>query len=66
MEAFYRAADLVGAVANHGEMLWWSEKARGVLAAAVHAAGLPSAEAVARRPGASARASRPPAWPAPT
>ena len=46
MEAFYRAADLVGAVANHGEMLWWSEKARGVLAAAVHAAGLPSAEAV--------------------
>jgi Type IV secretory system Conjugative DNA transfer len=41
-EAFYRAADLVGAVANHGEMQWWSEKARGVLAAAVHAAGLPS------------------------
>ena len=46
MEAFYRAAGLVGAVANHGEMLWWSEKARGVLAAAVHAAGLPSDQAV--------------------
>ena len=41
-EAFYRAADLVGAVADHGEMQWWSEKARGVLAAAVHAAGLPT------------------------
>ncbi len=45
-EAFYRAANLVGAVANHGEMLWWSEKARGVLAAAIHAAGLPSQEDV--------------------
>ena len=39
-EAFYRAADLVGAVANVGEMQWWSEKARGALAAGVHAAGL--------------------------
>ena len=45
-EAFYRAADLVGAVADHGEMQWWSEKARGVLAAAVHAAGLPTDEDV--------------------
>lgn len=49
-EAFYRAADLVGAVANHGEMQWWSEKARGVLAAAVHAAGLPTeADEIAAR-----------------
>ena len=39
-EALYRAADLVGAVAQHGEMQWWSEKARGVLGAALHAAGL--------------------------
>jgi type IV secretion system protein VirD4 len=39
-EAIYRAADLVGAVADHGEMAWWSEKARGALGAAVHAAGL--------------------------
>ena len=43
-EALYRAADLVGAVADHGEMLWWSEKARGVLGAAFHAAGLPPAD----------------------
>ena len=40
-EALYRAADLVGATAQHGEMQWWSEKARGVLGAALHAAGLP-------------------------
>ena len=46
-EALYRAADLVGAVAQHGEMQWWSEKARGVLAAAVHAAGLPPGDAPA-------------------
>ena len=39
-EAIYRAADLVGAVADVGEMQWWSEKARGALAAGVHAAGL--------------------------
>lgn len=39
-EAMYRAADLVGAVADVGEMQWWSEKARGALAAGVHAAGL--------------------------
>jgi hypothetical protein len=39
-EALYRAADLVGAVADIGEMQWWSEKARGALAAGVHAAGL--------------------------
>jgi hypothetical protein len=39
-EALYRAADLVGAVADMGEMQWWSEKARGALGAAVHAAGL--------------------------
>jgi type IV secretion system protein VirD4 len=39
-EAIYRAADLVGAVADVGEMVWWSEKARGALAAGVHAAGL--------------------------
>jgi hypothetical protein len=39
-EALYRAADLVGAVDSIGEMQWWSEKARGALAAGVHAAGL--------------------------
>lgn len=39
-EALYRASDLVGAVAGQGEMQWWSEKARGSLAGAVHAAGL--------------------------
>jgi type IV secretion system protein VirD4 len=39
-EALYRAADLVGAVADTGEMQWWSEKARGSLAGAIHAAGL--------------------------
>ena len=41
-EALYRAADLVGAIADIGEMQWWAEKARGALAAAVHAAGLTS------------------------
>jgi type IV secretion system protein VirD4 len=40
-EAVYRAADLVGAIAE-GEMQWWAEKARGALAAGVHAAGLVS------------------------
>jgi hypothetical protein len=39
-EAIYRAADLVGAVADIGEMQWWSEKAAVALAAGVHAAGL--------------------------
>jgi type IV secretion system protein VirD4 len=39
-EAYYRAADLVGAVADLGDMQWWSEKARGALGAAMHAAGL--------------------------
>jgi type IV secretion system protein VirD4 len=39
-EALYRASDLVGAVADTGEMQWWSEKARGSLAGAIHAAGL--------------------------
>jgi type IV secretion system protein VirD4 len=39
-EALYRAADLVGAVADTGEMQWWVEKAQIALAAGVHAAGL--------------------------
>ena len=43
-EALYRAADLVGAVADTGEMRWWVEKAQTALAAGVHAAGLLGAD----------------------
>lgn len=46
-EALYRAADLVGAVADTGEMRWWVEKAQTALAAGVHAAGLLGAEGAA-------------------
>jgi type IV secretion system protein VirD4 len=39
-EAIRRAADLVGAVANVGEMAWWVEKSAAALAAGMHAAAL--------------------------
>ena len=39
-EAIRRAADLVGAVANTGEMAWWVEKSAAALAAGMHAAAL--------------------------
>jgi hypothetical protein len=39
-EAIRRATDLVGAVANVGEMAWWVEKSAMALAAAMHAAAL--------------------------
>jgi hypothetical protein len=39
-EATRRATDLVGAVADTGEMRWWVEKSATALAAAMHAAGL--------------------------
>ena len=46
-EALYRAANLVGAVADTGEMRWWVEKAQTALAAGVHAAGLLTADGAA-------------------
>ena len=39
-EAIRRATDLVGAIANTGEMAWWVEKSAAALAAAMHAAAL--------------------------
>jgi type IV secretion system protein VirD4 len=39
-EAIRRAADLVGAIANVGEMAWWVEKSAAALAAGMHAAAL--------------------------
>jgi hypothetical protein len=39
-EAYRRASDLVGAVADTGEMRWWVEKSASALAAAMHCAGL--------------------------
>jgi type IV secretion system protein VirD4 len=39
-EAIRRATDLVGAVANTGEMAWWIEKSAMALAAGMHAAAL--------------------------
>jgi type IV secretion system protein VirD4 len=39
-EAIYRAADLVGAVADIGEMRWWAEKAALALGAGMHMAGV--------------------------
>jgi type IV secretion system protein VirD4 len=39
-EAIRRATDLVGAVANTGEMAWWVEKSAAALAAGMHAAAL--------------------------
>jgi hypothetical protein len=39
-EAIRRASDLVGAVANTGEMAWWVEKSAAALAAGMHAASL--------------------------
>jgi type IV secretion system protein VirD4 len=39
-EAIRRATDLVGAVANTGEMAWWIEKSATALAAGMHAAAL--------------------------
>ena len=39
-EAIRRAANLVGAIANTGEMAWWVEKSAAALAAAMHAAAL--------------------------
>ena len=39
-EAIRRAADLVGAIANTGEMAWWVEKSAAALAAGMHAAAL--------------------------
>jgi hypothetical protein len=39
-EAIRRATDLVGAVANTGEMAWWIEKSAAALAAGMHAAAL--------------------------
>ena len=39
-EAIRRAANLVGAVANTGEMAWWVEKSAAALAAGMHAAAL--------------------------
>jgi type IV secretion system protein VirD4 len=43
-EAIRRAGDLVGAVANTGEMAWWVEKSTTALAAGMHAAGLLGAD----------------------
>ncbi len=43
-EALLRAADLVGAVADTGEMQWWVEKAATALAAGLHAAALTGAD----------------------
>ena len=39
-EAIRRATDLVGAIANVGEMAWWVEKSAAALAAGMHAAAL--------------------------
>jgi hypothetical protein len=43
-EALRRAGDLVGAVANTGEMAWWIEKSATALAASMHAAALLDAD----------------------
>jgi type IV secretion system protein VirD4 len=43
-EAILRAGDLVGAVANTGEMQWWVEKSATALAAGLHAAALVGAD----------------------
>jgi len=43
-EAIRRAGDLVGAVANTGDMQWWAEKSATALAAGMHAAALLGAD----------------------